>query len=241
MSYFGPADLQLLDDLLTRADQVVAMEDIHDGTDGLGLRHDVDNVIEPAVRMAEWEAERGYRSTYFILDGNGQDGHYWHDKDLLRRSLERIAECGHEIGYHCNALARAIHEQRDPVELVGETLEELRGYGYQVRGVVAHGHPLCYRHRFVNDEVFAESARPAYGSPTREVGGVRLEPVSRGWFGLEYDANWLPRAQYLSDSGGVWSTPFAEVSAAFPFDGQLHMLVHADWWTQAFEPVAVAA
>lgn len=229
-------DLADLDALLSQAAAVVAMEDIFDGAppDAIGLRHDVDNVIEPAVAMAEWEAERGYRSTYFILDGNGSPGHYWYDKTLLRSSLERISELGHEIGYHCNAVARAITEQRSPLALVGETLEELRGYGFQVRGVVAHGDRLCYRHRFVNDEVFTESARPSYGAPDRMVGGVRLDPVSRAWFGLDYDPNWLPRAEYLSDSGGEWSQDFDAVADGFPYDGQLHVLVHADWWHAAF-------
>ena len=35
--------------------------------------------------------------------------------------------------------------------------------------------------------------------------------------------------------------PFAEVAAAWPSRGQLHMLVHPDWWTQAFERTEVAA
>jgi hypothetical protein len=238
-SPFLPDDLADLDRLLSAASAVVAMEDVHEGcaSDAIGLRHDVDNVIEPAVAMAEWEAERGYRSTYFILDGNRQPGHYWHDKTLLRSSLERIADCGHEIGYHCNAIARAIVEQRDPVELVGETLEELRGYGFHVHGVVAHGDPLCRRHGFVNDEMFSESARPSYGAPDRVVGGVQLEPVSRGWFGLDYDPNWLPRAEYLSDSGGRWSRPFDTFAAGFPYQGQTHLLVHADWWSEAFQAV----
>jgi hypothetical protein len=55
---------------------------------------------------------------------------------------------------------------------------------------------------------------------------------------LDFDANWLPRGDYLSDSGGRWSQPFSEVAAAWPARGQLHMLVHPCWWTEAFERVA---
>jgi len=240
---FSRDDLDCLDGLLSRASAVVAMEDVYEGcaADAIGLRHDVDNVIEPAVAMAVWEAERGYRSTYYILDGNGLPDHYWHDKSLLRDSLETIANLGHEIGYHCNAVARAIREHRDPAELVGETLEELRGYGFEVTGTVAHGDPLCHQHGFVNDEVWAQCARSAYGAPCRDVAGVWLAPVSLVDHGLSYDANWLPRAEYLSDSGGRWSQPFDVFAAGFPYGGQTHLLVHADWWDHAFSTVEAAA
>jgi hypothetical protein len=56
--------------LLNEAVAVVPMINVAKGQQWprvIGLRHDVDNVIEPAVRFAAWEAERGYRSTYFIL------------------------------------------------------------------------------------------------------------------------------------------------------------------------------
>lgn len=236
-SPFQPDDLAELEDLYERALQVVAMEDIADGnTDPrtLGVRHDVDNVISPAVQMAEWEADRGYRSTYFIL----HTAPYWHDKDTLRASLETIAECGHEIGFHVNALTAAIVHGQDPVQIVADAVGELRSYGHEIRGVVAHGDPLCHLHTYVNDEMFAESARPTYGAPDRLIGGrVRLRPVPRSMFGFEYDPNWLPRGDYLSDSGGRWSQPFERVAATYPSHGQLHLLVHPEWWSEAFAEV----
>ncbi len=237
---FLPDDLAELGRFYEQASAVVTMEDVADGlTDryALGLRHDVDNFIEPAVQMAEWEHARGHRSTYFIL----HTAPYWNDKALLEGSLERIAGCGHEIGFHVNAITEAIRTGRDPLEIVAEAVEELRGYGYPVRGVVAHGDEACYQHNFVNDELFTESARPSYGAPDRQVGPIRLASVSRAVFGFEYDPNWLPRGDYLSDSGGRWSQPFETVMAAFPTRGQLHMLVHADWWREAFARQEVAA
>jgi hypothetical protein len=60
-------------------------------------------------------------------------------------------------------------------------------------------------------------------------------------YGFDFDSIWLRRGDYLSDSGGQWSQPFAHVAAAWPAGGQLHMLVHPDWWTQALAPVEVAA
>lgn len=231
---FQPEDLADLGRLLDRADAVVPMREIAAGLHGpdvIGMRHDVDNVIEPAVKMARWERERGYRSTYFILHTSP----YWQLKDVLAEALEEIADCGHEIGFHVNAISEALLTGLDPLEVVFEAVTELRGYGYEVTGVVAHGDPLCHRYGFVNDEIFTESARPDYGAPDRFVGPVRLCPVPRSTFGFEYDPNWLPRDTYLSDSGGVWSLNFEHIAASWPFPGQLHMLVHADWWGEAFK------
>lgn len=231
---FQPEDLDALDALLSQADEVVAMCEVAAGytnAAAIGMRHDVDNVLWPAVEMARWEQERGYRSTYFIL----HTAPYWKDKDQLAHGIEAIAEAGHEIGFHVNAIAQATLTGEDPLEIVARDLEELRSFGYPIRGVVAHGDRLCHQFGFVNDEIFTESARPGMGAPDRSIAGVKLSPVSRKTFGFEYDPNWLDREVYLSDSGGKWSRPFDPVRDGFDKQtGQLHMLIHADWWTDAF-------
>jgi hypothetical protein len=237
---FQLQDLEELDQLLERAEAVIAMEDVADGATQpgfVGLRHDVDNVIAPAVAMAQWEAERGYRSTFFVL----HTAPYWHEKETLRLALAMIAECGHEIGLHINAITEAITTGRDPLDIAQDAVDELRSYHHDIRGVVAHGDQACYEHHFINDELFTESRRPGYGAADRVVGGIKLQPISRSELGFDYDPNWLPRAEYLSDSGGHWSQPFETVSAGFPFEGQLHCLIHPDWWAEAFQPIKAAA
>jgi hypothetical protein len=231
---FDAGDLRDLDDLLAKADAVVSMREINEGAGRgcIGLRHDVDNVFTPCVELAEWEAERGYQATYFIL----HDTTYWNSPEL-RPGLERIAELGHEIALHTNAITTALTTGRCPHETVAGALDRLRYWGHDVVGVVAHGDPLCYKAGFVNDESFVECARPEMGAPNRtlhDVYSLTLEPRPLASFGLEYDANRLSRSLYLSDSGGRWSLPFDEASAWDPADGQLHILVHPCWWTQAF-------
>jgi hypothetical protein len=231
---FLPADLDALDGLLSRG-HVAPMETIADGLADLrtiGMRHDCDNVIEPAVLMAEWEARRGYCSTYYILHTSP----YWQDKPLLRHSLNVIASYGHEIGIHNDAITVALETGRKPADILREAIDELRGYGHTIRSTVAHGNRRCHKDHYVNDEMFVECYRPGYGS----IGRLGFEPVSLAEFGLDFDANWLARGDYLSDSGGEWSRSFADVAAEWPEKGQLHMLVHPDWWTDAFAPVEVA-
>lgn len=234
---FQPSDLAELGEFLDLAARVVAMEDVlhspWSAANVIGMRHDVDNAITPAVDMAQWEADRGYRSTYFIL----HTAPYWEEKETLKAALEVIADCGHEIGFHINAITAAIETGRDPIAIAAEAVGELRSYGYDVHGVVAHGDQACYQYGFINDELFIESARPAYGEPDRMIAtpNLKLAPISRRGLGFNYDPNWLPRGDYLSDSGGEWSQPWDEVAARFPEEtGQLHMLVHPDWWSNAF-------
>jgi hypothetical protein len=242
---FTAADLEELHtELFSRAERVIPMRDVFKGDTGprvLGLRHDVDDnpgSFATALRMAEWEFEHGYSSTYFLLHGS----HYWDQEWLC--AVPRFEELGHEVGIHVNAIAEGLRLRQDPRGILAEAISDLRATGVKVHGCVAHGDALCRKAEFVNDELFAESQRPDMGAPDRmiEHDGVvyPLEPISRKMYGLEYDANWLSRGDYLSDSGGEWSQSFAEVVERFG-SGQLHMLVHPDWWREAFVTEAVAA
>lgn len=231
-------DLVALDSLLSRADRVVAMVDVVAGdraSSVIGMRHDVDDNVgslDTALALARWEMARGYRSTYYLL----HDSHYW--SDVAPAAVE-LVELGHEVGLHVNAIGEAIRQGRpDPVEILTEALETLRE-AVPVSGVVAHGDSLCHRHRFVNDEIFVNCRRAEYGAADREAGGVKITPIDLADLGLAYDANWIGRGDYLSDSGGRWSQPFDEVLERWPASGQLHMLVHPDWWAQAFSEVSV--
>lgn len=241
-SPFKPADLETLDGrLLSRADRVVPLWDVHSGDRGagvIGLRHDVDDnplSFETALAFAEWEFDRGYSSTYFLL----HSAHYWPD---ALEEVPRFVDLGHEVGIHVNAIAVALERDDDPHRILFDALEALRGTGVTVRGCVAHGDPLCHSSRFVNDEMFVESRRPNYGPADRILRAgntlLTLEPVSRSMYGLEYDANWLPRDDYLSDSGGAWSQPFSDVALRFAGGGvHLQALIHPDWWPDAFAGV----
>jgi len=150
---FTAEDLRELDErLLSKADYVVQMREAVVPYQGLlGLRHDVDNTFEPCVQLAEWEAERGYHATYYIL----HDSPYWNTPEL-RPGLERIADLGHEIGLHTNAIAVALQTGRCPHEIVAGALDRLRYWGHDVVGVVAHGDPQIAddgRRRGAGDEI----------------------------------------------------------------------------------------
>jgi hypothetical protein len=254
---FHADDLDELDErLLCRASAVIALQEIHAGNrapGSIGLRHDVDagHALATAVKIAGWEADRGYRSTYFVLHTSP----YWMAPGF-RESLERIAVLGHEIGIHTNALAESLRTGRDPDLILEEAIEQLRGLGFTVRGVAGHGDPFCNRDRaegepsFANDEQFVECARPQEGEPDRLLwrGQMRrqLAPRPLADFGLDYEALvlGLPSPFRASDSGGRWLRPGWEETVqqfAVETERQLHFLWHPDWWGRAFAREAVAA
>jgi hypothetical protein len=233
------ADLLQLDDLLSRAHAVVAMQEIHAGNsrnDVIGLRHDVDDnadSLATAVKLARWEAERGYRSTFFML----HTASYW-QASAFEDSLYAIARHGHEIGIHANALAHALRNGGDPDEILWDAIEDLRTLGFPVRGVAGHGDGICFPAGIINDEQFLECARPEMGAPDRAIkfNGITLTlaPKPLEHFGLVYESLRLPRARYQSDSGGRWYEPMTKTVAEFPSErGQLHLLVHPDWYGEA--------
>lgn len=250
---FGADDWAALLRILGHGDEVVSVAAALDS--GLArvprliaLRHDVDHDLENSVRLAELEAERGYRATYFILH---TDWYYCAGgrselSTYLLRGLDRIVSLGHEIALHNNAVAAGLRHARDPVEILGEELLRLRRHGFEIRGTVAHGDELCHRAGFLNDEVFVECARPQLGPADRTVvyddwkAGrrleVKLDPVHMGVLGLEYEANRIGHQLYLSDAGGCWQSPFDLVSTRFVQNGGfLQILVHPVWWALSGE------
>jgi hypothetical protein len=248
---FRRDDLRQLGEFLERAEEVVAMREIAAGErhpNVIGLRHDMDNFIRPSVELAEWERRHGFRATYFVL----HDSPYWESPDL-RPSLERIAELGHEIGIHANALSVALDRGVDPDAVLWSAVDRLRSWGHTVTGVAAHGdRDWCYDEDrkvvFVNDEQFIECARPNMGAPDRTIRNrgreLTLRPRSLADFGLTYESLRAgPRAHYWSDSGGRWNQSYAQTARDFPDpSGQLHILIHPCWWFEAFPaPAEVAA
>lgn len=261
---FRADDLEELDErFYSRASAVVSMIDVYRGNRNpgvIGLRHDCDagHSLATAVKMAEWEEARGIRSTYYML----HSAPYWQYPNF-RESLETIACLGHELGIHLDALAEALKTGRDPDVILDEALSTLRGWGFSIRGAAGHGNALCNRDAaegepwFANDEQLSECQRPDYGSPDRLLWRgsrkLKLSPRPMADFGLDYEALriGLPHPFRCSDSGGKWLNPGFDAMVdqfiahldprRWHEARQLHLLIHPDWWQQAFAREAVAA
>lgn len=243
---FTPEDLAELDERILRpAKAVIQVREAFTGNHdprAVVLRHDVDDnegAFDCALRLARWEAARGYRSTYYLL----HTARYW-DRPGFAADVRELAALGHEVGIHADAIGAVVRRGwGDAHAILAGAIAELRASGVAVNGVAAHGAQECRNEdgslAFVNDELFAECPRPGVGEPTRVVRGIyRLDPRPLASHGLSYAAE---RASWktwrMSDSGGTWTLrPFAEsalMAAQAGGYGQLHFLMHPDWWTQA--------
>jgi len=251
---FGAHDLARLEQLLRSADEVVPIAEAYARRDDwperfATVRHDMDRDLENAVRFAEWEAEHGIRSTYYVLHRDW----YWggprasKPSALVVQALRRIAALGHEIGLHNNAVALALETGLDPFDILENDLAALRRHGFTITGSVAHGEPICHQVGFINNEIFAECIRPETHRPDRTLTWTDPAGASRSLqlrqrpmadFGLEYEANFIGHTRYLSDTGGRWIRPFAEIDDVFDREGGfLQLLIHPVWWAFSGETV----
>jgi len=253
---FGEADIAMLFDLASSADQVVTCQEANTRRATLSphtliLRHDIDNDLENAVVMARREAAAGIRASYFPLH---TEWYYRWDSGkklskLLLRALDEIASLGHEIGLHNNAVAAALQTGEEPIKILDRELSELRRHGFDVVGTCAHGDPLCRAGGFVNSEIFAELPRPNLGAPDREISvadpasgrvlKTKLQPVPMSELGLRYEAGWIGHTLYMSDVGGRWSqSPQRLVADLETLGGPTQVLTHPVYWALSGEAVS---
>ena len=253
---FGPADLEHLDAILRQAESVTTVRALVElplerrSPRLIVLRHDTDSDIDNAVRFAEWEAVRGYRASYYVLhsDWYYRMGVAGPPSRSVLRALDRIQRLGHEIGLHNNAITVALRTGRDPVEVLHAELDYLRRAGFDVAGTAAHGDALCRPLGYNNGEIFSETPRPNLGPPERTISGrdpvsgrilsCDLRPVPMRSLGLTYEANFVEKRYYLTDSHGRWNRPLDVAEREFERRNALMMfLIHPAWWAFAGEPL----
>lgn len=184
----------------------------------VGMRHDVDHNLEHAVKFARWEAQRGWRSTYFLL----HSAWYFDGSKTFRNQLYELEQLGHEIGVHNNAVALARDDGPDPQHVRAadilraaiDTLEDEPG-GHKERrvlGAAAHGDVRCDTYGVHNNDMWAEA------------GGIH----QLADFGLTYEAYFLHKPNwYISDSGGRWEPP---LPLEHHPSKQTSMLIHPCHW-----------
>ena len=182
------------------------------------LRHDVDDDIDAALRMAQLEYENGVRAAYFLLPPSPSmggsnyygslDGGELRFSDDLVRHAKRLLDWGHEVGLHNNIAEVAVHLGRDVAEVLAQQVAFFSGHGIRLTGSAAHGGPFFHDNGFVSFEIFAEGGvKPGFErGRTIEAGGraLTLHALRQADFGFAYEAYSLPYEIGLNDSNGVW-------------------------------------
>lgn len=209
---FGPGDLDELEAFLLGSVVVLPMRSLVEDEPLAGatyMRHDVDDLLIHSLAFARWEADRGYRATYFLLPSTD----YWRKTAVVRDVAMAIQDLGHEVGLHNDAYHELAEKTSRPASVVEAALAKLRGqadlmrdWGVDVVGCADHG-----------------SGKPRnvdlwglYGRRPEEAGFI-------------YEAYLLQHAvgvRYISDNGGVWQAPL-ERDPTKP----TVVLVHPQHWT----------
>ena len=164
------------------------------------LRHDIDNSLDQAVRLAELEAKEGVKSTWFVLL---RTDFYNPASQKSQEKLRAIQSMGHEIGLHFDEVAygKALTEDETRQSIIKECglLSEL--LDTPVTTVSMH--------------------RP---SKTTLEANLQIPGIVNS-----YGKTFFHDFKYLSDSRRRWREPVLDIIRSGEYD-RLHILTHAFWY-----------
>lgn len=164
------------------------------------LRHDIDNDIEMALKLAKVEKELGVKSTYFVLVTSD---FYNVFSAKSERILGDILECGHDIGLHFD-------EVRYPEFL---TLEDIR-------------EKILEEAKLLSFAIGKPIETVSMHRPSKRILEADLKiPGMINSYGKTYFNNF----KYVSDSRRRWREPVDEIVISGRYS-RLHILTHAIWY-----------
>lgn len=182
MTPFNPPDVVALETFLNTFERVIPLREVAAGDvalEALAMRHDVDDDPARALAFADWETQRGWRASYYLLPTRS----YW--PGAARQLALALQHLGHEVGIHQDAYT---HCGGDPVAarvLLANWLEEMQKWGIEVTGCADHGG----------------------GEPNNQKLWETLEPSDVGLQYEAYRLMYAGEAHYLTDSNGSWHGP----------------------------------
>lgn len=202
----------------------------NDPGNGVLLRHDIDDDIDKAVKIADLEAEYGVMATFFIL--NTAD--YWRQSDLMDKLLY-MQYHGHDIAWHNNVLTEWIGTEGKLKPLIEAPLSRMRDAGLVVNGSASHGDAQCRRFGYLNYDVFEECERVDNGIQFPNT--MKHPHVKMADYGLKWEAYHVGQDLYISESGGKkWVVQNESPNEGGFTDDDLkkvpriQILIHPQWW-----------
>jgi len=100
------------------------------------LKHDVESKPNRALDMARIESENGLRATYYF-----QASILYSHPEIIRK----IADFGHEIGYHFDVLDQFDGDYRKAETEFRKVVNDFESEGHVIKTVCPHGNPIKIR------------------------------------------------------------------------------------------------
>lgn len=142
------------------------------------LRHDIDIKPERAPKMAEIEKEFDLYSTYYFRTT---------DEVFQPTIIKRIAEMGHEVGYHYEVLDKARGDKTKAIEIFKKELVEFRTI-CNVETICMHGNT---RTKWDNRDLWMDYDFKDYGI------------IGEAYLSIDFS-----QILYLSETGRSWSNKY---------------------------------
>jgi hypothetical protein len=132
----------------------------------VSLRHDIDNNINGAIKMAYREHKYGIRATYYILHSADYYGvtknYYFRRNEKAINYYKKLQETfGHEVSFHNDLVTLQVVYNIHPGAFLRQELAWLRANGISIKGSCTHGSPYCYIYHYLNTYFWRSS--PSYG------------------------------------------------------------------------------
>lgn len=172
------------------------------------LRHDIDQSLSQAVKLAELEAEESVSSTWFVLL---RTDFYNVFSKAGREALRHIQSLGHEIGLHFDEASYA--PALGPDEVVQSVIKEC--------GLLS---------ALLETEVSSVSMhRPSKATLEAD---YQIPGIVNS-----YGKTFFHDFKYLSDSRRRWREPVLDIIRSGEYS-RLHILTHAFWYHEEEEDIS---
>lgn len=179
------------------------------------LRHDIDNSLPQALRLAEIEVEEGVKSTWFVLL---RTDFYNPASAASQKILRRIRELGHELGLHFDEMAYS--REGGIGSYASSSTEELIVHEAGILADIC-GCPITT----------VSMHRP---SKTTLEADLKIPDIVNS-----YGQTFFHDFKYLSDSRRRWREPVEDIIRGGEYD-RLHILTHAFWYHEQEQDIAAS-
>lgn len=116
----------------------------------LVLKHDIENNVSKAYRMAKIEHRYGHRGSYYVQA-------YLLENKKNIGTLKKIEEMGHEVSYHYDVMDSNAGDIDAAIKEFETKINLFEKNGFKIKTVCQHGNPVIERKGYTSNRDFFRS------------------------------------------------------------------------------------